>query len=168
MSNRGAEAYAEVLIRWLRGDAKRALVLLPHDLRPAPVGDVAPLEEVNKRLRAFGESRVHLLKEPFDAWDVKAIASRLDLAISGRMHLAIAAMGACVPTICVVYQGKFEGLMRLFELQGLTLSPEQFLNVKNTYALLTAVTQGRSQLKAQIASKLERVNALAKQNFVGL
>ena len=40
----------------------------------------------------------------------------VDLVLTGRMHLAIAALGMGTPPLCVAYMDKFEGLFHLFDI----------------------------------------------------
>jgi polysaccharide pyruvyl transferase WcaK-like protein len=69
--------------------------------------------------------RIHSMPVTLDSWEIKALSGQVDLVLTGRMHLAIAALGMGTPAFCTVYQGKFEGLMQMFELEGMTITPSR-------------------------------------------
>lgn len=92
-----------------------AFLLIPHDRRHL-AGDASVLKPLYLRLKSILGDRVMLLDGHRSAAELKATAGRLDGVVTGRMHLAIGSLGAGVPVMCIVYQGKFEGLMSHFDL----------------------------------------------------
>lgn len=165
MHGAGVRAHVDLLGQWLDGATARAVIFIPHDVRPAPVGDLEPLAALFTALAPRFADRLHLLRPPFEAWDVKALAGLVDLVMTGRMHFAIAALGMGTPPLCVVYQGKFEGLMAHFGLDGLLMTPDEILDTPGTLARLAAILAGRGGIAAAIAAALPRVTALSERNF---
>jgi polysaccharide pyruvyl transferase WcaK-like protein len=165
MSGQGVRAYAEVFIRWLKADLNRAILLLPHDLRPAPVGDVEALEAIANAIWPHIPDRLELVRPPIAAWDVKALCADADGVFTGRMHLAIAALGTGAPPLSIVYVDKFEGLMSHFELEGGLITPSEFLDGERTYSVLETFTKELPERRSKILGRLPAVQQLARRQF---
>lgn len=102
---------------------KNSLVFLSHDTR-GDVGDekiLLPLIAAIRRLDPNYE--IAHSDANIDASEIKLIASIPDIIITGRMHLAIAALGMKVPVIGLGYQGKFRGLLDHFKMPDYCLIP---------------------------------------------
>lgn len=144
-----------------------AWLLVPHDYRDAAgAGDGICLRPLQSRLQAMPDIRSRYFEGVHRAATLKALAGRLDGVVTGRMHLAIAALGMGVPVLCVTYQDKFEGLFRHFGLpQELLLSPATF---ETDGALSSAVERFLArlpELRATIAQRRDHVLGLARKNF---
>ncbi|MEM8773202.1 MAG: polysaccharide pyruvyl transferase family protein [Pseudomonadota bacterium] len=151
--------------RWLEDDPKRAIVFFPHDIRPQPVGDEAIVGALYEALRQDFPERTHLLSAPFDAWDIKALLRETNGVVTGRMHAAIAAFGVGVAPLCVVYQGKFEGLMKHFEIDGLCLESDSLHRGQGLLDALVNYETNLAGLNNHAAKRLPTVMALAERNF---
>ncbi|MCP8881911.1 polysaccharide pyruvyl transferase family protein [Devosia sp. XJ19-1] len=142
-----------------------AFLLLPHDYRNA-LGDAACLRPIHESLSHDAGVHVYYLEGKHRAADIKALAGQVDGMITGRMHLAIAALGMSVPTLCLTYQDKFGGLIRHFGLPGdLLLSPSVF---DDDEALETAVVHFVDKLpmlRQLVAAHKAEVMRLASGNF---
>lgn len=167
LSQVGADALIAHLARQLRlaGEAhKLAFMLIPHDFKPQS-GDTALLQALEKNLQqnGFPHARYTEIKRP-DI--IKRITSLLDLVITGRMHLAIAALGSGTPILSIAYQDKFEGLYQHF---GLSLehiiAPLQCLSDEPLSRINRAYAQ-RHDNRELIRANLPRVKALASRNLV--
>lgn len=167
MPGDGVAVMEDVMRQWLDASAARSIFLVPHDFRPTPYGDMDALERLLAPLVAAFPERVAMLRPPFDAWDVKALCHHADLALSGRMHLAIACLGMGVPVVSVVYVGKFEGLMQHFGLadEDLLIETGVAPQADRILARIERVTAQRDRLSAIIRSRLDAVKALAARNF---
>ena len=98
-------------------------LLLPHDFR-GERGDNAALAPLAQRVGATLGERVLHAGEPLSAAQLKAMAGVTDGIVTGRMHLAIAALGRGVPVAALTYQDKFQGLWTHFDLPlDLLLAP---------------------------------------------
>lgn len=107
-----------------------SVLWLPHDLRDArraQDSDVAIAMALAGRVpKVPGVQEHHRLFVSGDAGEVKRLAGMTDLAITGRMHVAIAALGMGVPTIGISYQDKFEGLWEHFGVSGCNVEARSF------------------------------------------
>lgn len=84
-----------------------SFLLLPHDSRGAP-SDVDLARAI--RDAAPPSEHVHLVPGVLAPGEVTAVMAEVDLAVTGRMHLAILAAVAGTPAVAVSYQGKIAGL----------------------------------------------------------
>lgn len=166
-ADHGTGAFSGLISRWLEADPKRAILVMPHDRRPGMVGDMLVLERLRQVLEGRFADRMHMLPPTLDAWDLKALAGMVDLVVTGRMHLAIAAMGMGTPALCTVYQGKFEGLMAHFRIEGLTMTPGDVL-AERCDPQLDNVTARRSELAARLKARLPAILDLSRKNFEGM
>ncbi|WP_244521567.1 polysaccharide pyruvyl transferase family protein [Bradyrhizobium sp. DOA9] len=103
-------------------------VLLAHDYRPE-IADDNCLRPLAGRLEPTLGERVHHVEQTLSAGEIKAVVGLVDGVITGRMHLAIAALGQGTPVAAITYQDKFQGLFAHFGIsEQLLLSPAQFLD----------------------------------------
>ncbi|WP_187794991.1 polysaccharide pyruvyl transferase family protein [Paracoccus amoyensis] len=163
----GVRSVAQPIIRWLLADPQRAVILMPHDRRGGKVGDGTALTALHDILSADFADRMHSLPVTLDTWEMKAIAGATDLILTGRMHLAIAALGMGTPAFCTVYQGKFEGLMQMFGLEDMTIAPS-LMDSAECDAKLARVTRQRQQLSARIQARLPQIVEMSRSNFAGM
>ena len=163
----GTGAFSGLIGRWLDADPKRAILIMPHDRRPGMGGDMLVLERLHQALQGRFADRMYMLPQTLDAWELKALAGTVDLVLTGRMHLAIAAMGMGTPALCTVYQGKFEGLMSHFGIDDLTMAPEDVLAGRCDQQL-AAVTSRRTDLVHRIRHRLPAIMKLSRKNFEGM
>ncbi|NKV70518.1 hypothetical protein GS941_18745 [Rhodococcus hoagii] len=113
-----SQAYV-ALVRHLRS-LGYGVVLLPHVIRPN--GD--DLQELRKVCDFFeGDTEVVLVSELLRPKAVRALCSRSELVVTGRMHLGILALSAGIAPVIFSTQGKVEGVMKLFGLRELVVEP---------------------------------------------
>lgn len=147
-------------------DADRPLswVLIPHDYR-GDLGDARCLRPVQDALEAEGVRSLYL-DGTHRAADLKALAGLTDGVVTGRMHLAIAALGMGVPVLSLTYQDKFEGLYRHFGLpEKLLLPPAIFDDPGALAAALERFAADLPGLTAQVAERRPAIRELAERNF---
>lgn len=149
----------------LRGDV--SILLVPHDVRPSS-SDERLLAEATAALTDAERERVRMMR-PESPGAIKAALAHIDLLVTGRMHPAILGMGTGTPPFCFAYQGKFEGLFELFDLQsaGLLSTPEELIEAPRTIAdkALTHLDSAPA-LRGRILAHLPAVTTLAEQNFI--
>ncbi|WP_284339121.1 polysaccharide pyruvyl transferase family protein [Devosia nitrariae] len=141
-------------------------VLIPHDYRDI-VGDDVCLKPIYEQLKVHTNIDVMHFGGTHRAATLKALAGHMDGVVTGRMHLAIASLGMGIPTLCITYQDKFEGLYRHFGLpKEFLLAPRRLM--ADQAALdddLDDFITSLPQLKAQITQRLPEVHRLAELNF---
>lgn len=142
-----------------------AWLLLPHDYRGEGMGDDGFLRPLAAALQGAA-SPVRYLEGQHPAASLKALAGHLDSVVTGRMHLAIAALGMGTPVLCAAYQDKFAGLLRHFALpEHLLANAATFAKPGAFGALLGAFLALLPDLREQVAERLPEVLALAEENF---
>jgi polysaccharide pyruvyl transferase WcaK-like protein len=122
-------------------------------------------EDCYNALTATFPDRVEMLRPPLNAWELKHLAGMVDLVLTGRMHLAIAALGMGTPPLCVAYMNKFEGLFQLFDIDGLEVEPALVSECDEILAKMAEVVGGLEELEGKIKSKLPEIMDLSAKNF---
>jgi polysaccharide pyruvyl transferase WcaK-like protein len=139
-----------------------------HDLRTgasADDGDVAIVMNLSgllSRKRIDGEHHRHAV--PASPAEAKRLAGLVDLVVTGRMHLAIAAMGMGTPAIGISYQGKFEGLWQLFGLTDYVVDA-RVLDSGQLEKLCVRALLHLDELTRCVVARLPEVLELARRNF---
>ncbi|MSP82195.1 MAG: hypothetical protein EXQ94_04480 [Alphaproteobacteria bacterium] len=157
------QIFADVANHLLAQRGYLHLVLMYHDFRDAQK-EAETIGAIHGRILAPHGHRVLKVLGATDAWCAKGVAGAADLVLTGRMHLAIAALGAGVPAVCIVYQGKFEGLMQLFALEDVILEPGRIDSVAPVLACMGRALARLDEMKATINSRLPLVRKLALKN----
>jgi polysaccharide pyruvyl transferase WcaK-like protein len=163
----GTDAFIKCVAQQLHEVAVQrhlAYVLIPHDFKTRS-GDVQLLKLLEQSLLSGGFQNVIYTEQHAPAV-IKGLVGSLDLVLTGRMHLAIAALGVGTPTLCIAYQDKFEGLYEHFGLDPKELLQVGSINLTKLGAHLVHAIQNRLVTRAQISSKIPQVIELAKRNLL--
>jgi colanic acid/amylovoran biosynthesis protein len=140
-------------------------LLLPHDDRDE-AGDKSSLAELHNLLRQKNINNVFFINTPPSAAQIKALVADLDGVITGRMHLAIATLGQAVPILAIAYQGKFEGLVKHFDLpEWIMLDPIAATKYDQFSSAVDRFISELHALKSVVGSQLPKVLASAEANF---
>ena len=143
-----------------------SLMLIPHDFREHS-GDQKCLSEVYQRISPRLRSFVCLLEGAPNGAELKRLVANVDLVLTGRMHLAIAALGQGKPVGAITYQGKFDGLVELFGLpKWILVSPAEASDHDNLSRLVDRLIAESEELGGQIRLRLPSIIDLAKRNFI--
>jgi polysaccharide pyruvyl transferase WcaK-like protein len=142
-----------------------SFVLIPHDSRGKHC-DIFLAESIREALPATIQRHTLKIPMPCTAAEIKGICSELDLALSARMHVAIACLGTGTPVACITYQGKFEGLFEHFALDAMALSPQEAFSNGKMSQFLLPLLEHRADLRARIAARGPYVQDLARRNFL--
>lgn len=143
-------------------------LLLAHDYRPE-IADDNCLRPLADRLRATLGDHVHHVEQVLSAREIKAVVGLVDGVVTGRMHLAIAALGQGTPVAAITYQDKFQGLFAHFGVsESLLLSPEQLLTGDNLEKFLLKFLDAYKSAGAQVRSMLPGVMELSRANVAPL
>lgn len=156
-----SQIYVDTLVELYSKNEEFSFVLIPHE-----IGDEIVLAEaILKDLPSKMQPNCIKLPTPCKAAEIKSICRHLDIVLSGRMHLAIACLGQGSPVACITYQGKFEGLFRHFDLDGMTIEPSQAFPSGNLVKFLMPLIEKREDISKHIHSKLPQIQQLAHANF---
>ena len=135
------------------------VVIVPHVFREQG-GDLDACAALAERVGPVGVSRVSTALTPAQ---VRGLAERATLTVTGRMHLAVMSLMQGVPAITLASQGKVEGLMQLFSTPELCIPPRPGFAVP-VVDLLDRVLPGESVTRRSIRRALPHVVALARGN----
>jgi polysaccharide pyruvyl transferase WcaK-like protein len=145
-----------------------SLLLIPHDYR-GRMGDAACLAPLHDALAPRLRERVMLLAGEHSAAELKAIAGLADGVVTGRMHLAIAALGMGRPVAALTYQDKFQGLFGHFDLpQRLLLAPRDAMQPAALEAMVLDFVAQLPALGPQVRERLDAVQRAAGLNLAGI
>lgn len=160
--------FTETIIKLADMDENLRFCLLPHDDRCSPSDfDIADsiLQSIGDRVNP----RVETLPRNVTAAEVKFIVGELDCVFTGKMHLAIAALGSCVPVGAIVYKDKkFHGLFEYFDLTEWLLPASAWKRTGDLVAFIRHLIDARTELKERITNRQPYVHMLASNNFRGL
>lgn len=161
------DAYAAELARYAADGPEVAFLFVPHDYRSVSglPSDQQVAESIVDALPEAVRQQTRVVPAPARAPEIKALAAQLDLVVTGRMHLAIAAIGGGTPAGGVVYQDKFEGLYRHLDLPPLCFDPARLSEPGAFAGFLAHLVEHRHEFAATIQTSLPRVHALADGNL---
>ena len=143
-------------------------LLLAHDYRPE-IADDNCLRPLAERLKPALGDQVHHIDQALSAGEIKAVVGLVDGVITGRMHLAIAALGQGTPVAAITYQDKFQGLFAHFGVsESLLLSPAQFLVGDNFEKFLLQFLGAYQAVGAQVRRALPDVMEASRANIAPL
>jgi polysaccharide pyruvyl transferase WcaK-like protein len=157
-------AFRSALIDLFAARADLSFLLMPHDYRPyrGYPGDLQVAEELLASLPAGIRAHSTIVGK-CRASEIRAVCGRVDLVVTGLMHLAIAALDRETPVACLSYQGKFEGLLSHFGVDGLIMDPRAA--VDDLARFVGPLIEQREDIRNRIATELPRIRRLAQANF---
>lgn len=143
-------------------------VLLPHDNRSAS-GDMSTLSDLYGRFDETLRMHSRLVEAPPRAAEIKAMLANADGAITGRMHLAIAALGQSVPVMTFAYQDKFAGLLQHFNMPNwLVLDAKASTKADFLSRQVEKFVLELPELKKLAQEMLPKVTEAAESTFEGV
>ncbi|NMG63590.1 hypothetical protein GPA19_01315 [Azoarcus indigens] len=149
-------------------EEKLSIVLVPHDTR-SDEPDEALLAKAAAGLPDELHGRIRMMP-PASPGAIKSVLANVDLLASGRLHAIILALGSGTPVFGFTYQGKFEGLLQLLELNTDTLlrSPAELAaHPRQIAELVLGQLERAGELREHIARTLPKVLSLSRSNFGG-
>lgn len=159
------KAYQEALQEIHAAYPDIRFLFIPHDIR-GDASDVVIAEAIFRTLPPNLQQVSKIVPSPCHPAEIKHIVSRLSFVLSGKMHLAIACLSQGVPVACIAYQDKFEGLFQHFEMEDMSLAPEELLLPGKLSQFFLERFNKKENLSAQIQTHLPRVLQLAEKNLV--
>lgn len=156
------ESIAKQLVKAAERDSL-AYLLIPHDVKPQS-GDIKLLRLLDDALNESEFRFVHYTLST-DPSRIKRTTGLLDMVITGRMHLAIAALGMNTPILSISYQDKFEGLYQHFHLSDADMIPPQQCVTDTFSDKITKAIARRANTSATITEILPHVRRMAELNL---
>ena len=145
------------------------VVLVPH-VRTGRYDDLLACRELMSRVAPLlteSDPRVHLVDDLWTPAQIRALADRAAITVTGRMHLGVISLSRAVPVVIVATQGKVSGLLSLFGLEKNLVVP----NTGMGGAMVAAIDRTLADLagvRARLADSLPAVRGLALKNVAGL
>jgi polysaccharide pyruvyl transferase WcaK-like protein len=139
------------------------VVLIPHVI--APIGSYESDLEACLGVEAAveGGERLHVLRPPYDACEIKHEIGRLDWFVGTRMHATIAALSSSVPAAAVAYSQKFLGIFERCGLGDEVIDPTQ-LDESESVERAMGAFHGREGARARLVAALPSIRStLAEQ-----
>lgn len=126
---------------------------------------IKKVEEIIKKRKIA--KNIYSLNDIYDPWTTKAIISRFDLLISGRIHGAMAGLSQGIPTLIIDYgheskAHKLKGFAKLFSVEKYLADP-----VKNNELLIKfdRLWKDRKIIKKYLKNNIKKIKNLAVDNF---
>lgn len=142
-----------------------SITIVPHVDNPSG-SDVAAGSDVVAALSPELRSRVDVGSGLLSPMDIKALAARSSLIITGRMHLAILGMSVGTPAIVLSTQGKVSGLMKDIGLPSWAIDPGD--GMSESIISLFEDQSSVADARAIVESHLPQVCELAARNYQNL
>lgn len=164
--NKGVDYLIEEIAKQLSLAAKKnyiAYLLMPHDVK-SKSGDIFLLKLLMGKLDFYGVKNTYSVSLT-DPSKIKRLCEKLDFVITGRMHLAIAALGVKTPVISITYQDKFEGLYQHFNLSPLYMIRPIDCMRDNFSALIEKIIEDLDSLISTLELSRPSVKSLALKNI---
>lgn len=159
-----ARRFAETLVELLRLRPEIAPTFVAHDYR-GHNNDVEFMQAIHDALPAATQERVALALAGLRAAEVKAICAQTEFAITGRMHLGIAALGTGTPCLFLDFMGKVRGLLKHFAVEDLCFTVADLQDPRRFAAAIAQHYDGRADYRARIEAALPRIKDLSRRNF---
>jgi polysaccharide pyruvyl transferase WcaK-like protein/O-antigen/teichoic acid export membrane protein len=142
-----------------------AVLLIPHDFR-GPRNDKTMMANCLAQIPQHLRAQVLLPETEFVADELKTLTAACTVVLTGRMHLAIAALGMGVPVAAASYQGKFEGLLKHFNLPpSMIIQPHELGDPALVWRWMLAAFEQRAAMTEQVQLRWPSVRQLSAQNF---
>lgn len=159
--DQAATSYANAL-NALAADTGCALLCLTHDNRPAH-SDARFMQRIIDLLEP--ETVAHFVPETVRATDIKFLCSKVDLTVTGRMHMGIASLGAGTTTMILDFQGKVRGLYELFGLPELAIDVLDVMTPEVLVANIAEKLKQKTRHAEAIKDKLPDIHTLSERNL---
>lgn len=147
---------------------KRSLSLLfiEHDFRGTSA-DEHCLRPLYKFLEKDFKSHIHFPTAKLSAQELKGVSGLLDVVISGRMHLMIAALGAGTPVFGINYKDKMEGLLSYLEFGASSFCTAQSLlnDIQSCEMKIADFIENSESHRVKVKQHLGKVKEMSRSNF---
>jgi polysaccharide pyruvyl transferase WcaK-like protein len=156
------------LLERLLADTQTRVLLVPHVTSSGVENDPAACRAAREALPEALRPRVHLLADPAEPGEVKAVISRCDCLIGSRMHACIAALSQGIPAIGLAYSRKFAGVFESVDAADMvvdarSLDQEQILAA--CMERLESLAGVRSRLRERVPLAQARIRSVFEREF---
>lgn len=141
-----------------------SLIFISHDDRD--FNGFSDFSLAEAAISRIGSENSFLIKEDMDAAELKYIANKTEMVITGRMHFAIGALSTCIPALMFGYQGKQEGLAQLIgvESKDIVISPNS--NSDEMIESFVNFNDKVENISLLIKNNIQSIKLLSKKNLL--
>lgn len=93
--------------------------------------------------------RIFIIKNSYDASQIKDIIGMCDFFIGSRMHATIAALSQCIPAVGMAYSKKFEGVFQTVGV-GDCVADLRKLNDKQVETMIKNISENREDVRMRL------------------
>lgn len=136
---------------------KARVMLIPHVVANFDEGndDLRYLQKVKQAMAPAYQTAVSILENDLGFTGTKKELVKCDLVIAARMHCAINALAARIPTILVAYSRKAVGMAKyVYGNQDWVISLDQLVNEKVLEAKVQAMNARREEIHAYLNDRI--------------
>lgn len=95
------------------------ICFIPHVIRKSD----SDLDAIREVYAIHGDNSAYLQEDLLLPGQIRTLAARSEIVITGRMHLSILSLQQGTPSICLSTQGKVAGLYEMFSISDLVVEP---------------------------------------------
>ena len=161
------EKWLIVATEWIErisGQCQLPILLIPHvtsETSDMKRDDRIFLSKIEQKLGR--KDQILLLKEDLNAAQLKYVISRTKIFLGARAHSTFAAISTCVPTICIGYSQKAQGVSQdVYGNNDWLIDTKSTVDPSEVASKVTALYQSRKEIKQMLSSKLPHFKALAR------
>lgn len=160
--NQDVVYYANILVK-LNKMYPISFLLIPHDYRSKP-SDLDCIKAIGE---LCGNLDILLVDKQCSARELKAVASSLDLSITGRMHFAIGCLSSGVPVCGISYQDKFDGVFEMVGQQDCLIDSQSIVDTELIIEKIEKIISNIGDHRRIISERLPSILPLAMKNLWG-
>lgn len=149
-------ALVDTILHELTRDSRVNVVLVPH-----VCGDAESVEDETRLCRRIADEyrqkhgrTLLCLDGALDHRQIKHAIGRCDMFLGARMHACIAAVSQAVPSVCLAYSGKFEGVMAPLG-EGAVVVDLRSAPAETILATVRSVFSQRAPLRDSLTARLK-------------
>lgn len=153
----------EALAKYIVHDLGASVLLVPH-VCGGPASQEDETRLCKSLLATLGPQtggHVHYLDEAFDHQQMKTVISECDVFVGARMHACIAAVSQGIPTVCLAYSSKFEGVMKPLG-HGARVVDLRTATQNETTSTVAEAFRTREHLRRDLDDKVAIIRQLAR------
>jgi polysaccharide pyruvyl transferase WcaK-like protein len=141
-----------------------SFLLIPHDYRSKP----SDLDCIKAIQVLCGNLDILLVDKLCSARELKAVASYLDLSVTGRMHFAIACLSSGVPVCGLSYQDKFDGVFEMLGQQNCLIDSQSIAETDIIFEKISNIVNNIHKFNRDIGKRLPSISSMSRKNLLAI
>lgn len=156
--------YLETMIKnieFVVEELSATVYIFPQVIVPGPFGtsDLKQAKYIYEKLKQDVKLKVVVLENSFNPFELKKMYSYMDLFIATRLHSAIFAQGALVPSINIGYHGtKSMGTMKLLGLEKFVISIDE-ITPEMLQSKIKILNEEKEYVKSHLKIRIKQIQS---------